>query len=124
MDKRGRKRGARHGWFWAALAAGGVAAAVTAVGRARPVPPDATPPAAAPAAPSAGAEAAPPPSSDYASRVVAYLANDQVVTREELGEYLIARRGAEKMDLFVNRKIIDKACRDAGVEVTAAEVDA
>src|SRR5689334_8146630 len=41
--------------------------------------------------------------------VVAYITSDNTlvpVTREELGEFLIARGGHEKLDLLVNKKII------------------
>src|SRR5262249_20294116 len=57
-------------------------------------------------------------------RVVAYLYNGVPVSREELGEYLIARCGAEKLDLLVNKRIIDRACRAANVDVTEAEINA
>src|SRR5262249_24335291 len=57
-------------------------------------------------------------------QVVATFNGNASVTREELGEYLIARYGADQLELLVNRRIIDQACRDKGVEVTAAEVEA
>jgi hypothetical protein len=60
---------------------------------------------------------------DYANRVVAYLYNDTVaVTREELGEYLIARFGAERLDFMVNRKIVEMECAAKGISVTDIEV--
>ncbi|MFM7151101.1 MAG: peptidylprolyl isomerase, partial [Gemmataceae bacterium] len=62
--------------------------------------------------------ATPPP-----SQVVAYLFNSQPVTREDLGEFLIARYGAEKLEFLVNRRIIDQACEAAGVKVSDADVD-
>ncbi len=61
--------------------------------------------------------------SDYSSRVVAYVFENTPITREELGEYLITRYGAERLDLLCNKKIIDSECRKAGIEVTAAEVE-
>lgn len=61
--------------------------------------------------------------SDYSSRVVAYVFENTPITREELGEYLIIRYGAERLDLLCNKKIIDSECRKAGIEVTAAEVE-
>jgi parvulin-like peptidyl-prolyl isomerase len=62
---------------------------------------------------------------DYANRVVAYLYNDAVaVTREELGEYLIARFGAERLDFLVNRKIVEMECAAKGIVVDDAEVKA
>lgn len=65
----------------------------------------------------------PAPSPDYAQRVVAYIYGNVPVTREELGEYLIARFGADKLELLVNKKIIEQACRAKGVEVTPAEIE-
>jgi parvulin-like peptidyl-prolyl isomerase len=62
--------------------------------------------------------------SDYTSRVVAYIHASQAITRQDLGEYLIARFGAERLGTFLNRRILDKACAEHGISVTAAEVDA
>ncbi len=121
MIDRDRKPGAWRTRVRAALAVGGLSAAVVAFG---PVLPPAAPAADAPKpqgpapAPAADAE------SEYVSRPVAFIGRDTVVTREELGEFLVMRRGAQKVDLLVNRRIIDQAAREAGVEVTAAEVDA
>jgi parvulin-like peptidyl-prolyl isomerase len=120
----------RRGWRRWALGTGGFGAvAVTAaLGWWR----TSTPPvaqAAPPAASRAQAPAPPPPgsaassSSDYHLRVVAYLA-ESPITRAELGEYLIARRGVAKLELLINKRIIEKACQENGVEVTGAEVEA
>src|SRR5947209_3819388 len=67
---------------------------------------------------------APESHSDYSRRIVAYIYGTIPITREDLGEYLIARYGADKLELLVNRKIIDRVCKEKGVEVTAAEVEA
>lgn len=64
------------------------------------------------------------PPSDYSQRVVAYIYGNVAITREDLGEYLIARQGTDKVELLVNKRIIEHACQQAGVEVTAAEVNA
>lgn len=64
------------------------------------------------------------PPSDYSRRVVAYIYGNIPITREELGEYLIARQGASKLDLLINKRIIEHACHQRGIEVTAAEVEA
>ena len=64
-----------------------------------------------------------PKSLQTSSRVVAYVYDNMPVTREELGEYLIARYGTERLDLLCNKKIIDNECRKVGIEVTAAEVE-
>src|SRR5262249_51260322 len=45
------------------------------------------------------------------------------VTREELGEFLIARYGAEKLNLLVNKRILLAACRERGVSCPEAELD-
>lgn len=114
---------AARAWGWMGLLLG--VAGLAAAGRALALPPlpglkkDAKPAAPAAAAPAAGATA-----SDYSQRVVAYINGDVRITREDLGEYLIAREGAEKLELLVNKKIIDLCCKEKGVEVTAAEVDA
>lgn len=77
------------------------------------------------AAPPAGSEppavpATPPP--EYSQRVVAYIYNSIPITREDLGEYLIARQGVDKIELLVNKKIIEHACQKRGIEVSDAEV--
>ena len=46
------------------------------------------------------------------------------VTREELGEFLIARGGYEKVDLVVNKKIIEIESAKRGITVTQVEVRA
>jgi hypothetical protein len=83
-------------------------------------------------APQPAAVAAPPappqqpaaPPSDYSQRVVAYVYNTVPITREDLGEYLIARQGSDKVELLVNKRIIEVACQKKGIDVTAAEVEA
>jgi PPIC-type PPIASE domain len=76
------------------------------------------------------AQAAPPtpqaPTPNEADkRFVAYIHGGKVpITREDLGEYLIARFGTEKIDLLVNKVIIETACKEKGIEVTEAEIDA
>lgn len=67
---------------------------------------------------------APPSNTDYGRRVVAYINGTTPITREDLGEYLIARGGAARLDNLINKKIIETACQQRGIEVTAAEVDA
>ncbi len=67
---------------------------------------------------------APAPNPEYSTRVVAYIYGNIPITREELGEYLIARFGTDKLGLMVNRRIIDLACQKRGIEVTAAEIEA
>lgn len=68
--------------------------------------------------------AAAPATTDYDKRVVAYLYGNVPVTREELGEFLIARGGMEKVELLVNRKIIEIEAYRRGVYATADEIGA
>jgi hypothetical protein len=67
---------------------------------------------------------APGSPSDYSQRVVAYIHGTVPITREELGEYLIARYGHDRLEVFVNRRIIEIACQKRGIDVTEAEVNA
>ena len=62
--------------------------------------------------------------SDYSTRPVAFLHGNETITREQLGEYLIARYGADKLPLLVNKLIIEEACKAKGIDVTPAEVEA
>jgi hypothetical protein len=68
--------------------------------------------------------AATAPASDYSQRVVAYIHGNIPITREDLGEFLIARQGASRIDLLVNRRIIEHACKQANITVTPEEVEA
>jgi hypothetical protein len=84
----------------------------------------ATPPPAAPTGTAPGVLPASVTSTpDYSSRVVGYIYESIPITREELGEYLITRFGAERLELLANKKIIEIECKKAGVEVTGAEVE-
>ena len=84
----------------------------------------AEPPGFAAAPQTSPAALSPAATSDYAKRVVAYIYGTEPITREELGEYLIARMGADRLNNLVNRRIIDRVCRQQGIEVTDAEVEA
>jgi len=64
-----------------------------------------------------------PFSKDYNRRVVAFLHQNTQVTREELGEYLIARFGAERLEFLINRKIVEMECQKHNIFVTDAEVE-
>ena len=64
------------------------------------------------------------PEDDASKRVVAYIYGDTPLTREQFGEYLIQRLGAERVRLFVNKMIIDRIAADKKIVVTHAEVDA
>jgi hypothetical protein len=71
-----------------------------------------------------GAPLAPESRTDYCRRVVAYIFDNVPITREDLGEYLIARYGVEKVQALVNHRIVDRACKARGIHITDAEVDA
>lgn len=62
------------------------------------------------------------PPSDYSRRVVAYLYDNEPITREQFGDYLIDRH-ADKLELLINKRIIDDACRQYNVEVTGGEIE-
>src|SRR5579862_9856762 len=59
-----------------------------------------------------------------AKRVVAYIYGDIPVTREEFGEYLIDLYVKDRIELFVNKKIIELECAKHRIDVTDAEIDA
>jgi len=61
---------------------------------------------------------------EYSRRVVGYVYDNIPVMREELGEYLIARFGKERLDFLINRKIVEMACKSQGIVITDAQVDA
>jgi hypothetical protein len=117
-----RKRAIRRWLGRSALAAGGLATALTALSSARQPAPSAAP--ATQTAPAAEAAASTPSDSDYITRPVAFIGRDTIITREELGEFLIVRRGPEKVDQLVDRHIFDSACAEAGIEVTGGEIEA
>src|SRR5579884_3302752 len=104
-----------------ALGGGAVAGAVW-LGRLATTPQaDAAPPspAGAPAAPAA--QAPTPPAAedptDYTQRAVADIYGSTRITREQLGEYLIARFGPDRVLNLVNKLIIERTCQDRGITV-------
>src|SRR5262245_35483491 len=60
---------------------------------------------------------------DYGQRVVAYIYGSVPITRQDLGEYLIERQGVDRLDLLINKKIIEHACAKQGIIVSPAEVE-
>jgi hypothetical protein len=57
------------------------------------------------------------------SPVVAYLYGTTIpITRQEFGEFLIARQ-MERLDYLVNKRIIEHECQKKGITVSAAEVE-
>lgn len=65
-----------------------------------------------------------PATVDATKRVVAYVYGTTAITREEFGEYLISLYGKERVELFVNKRIIEMACAKRGIDVTPHEIDA
>jgi hypothetical protein len=82
----------------------------------------------APAQPQAGPrpiQLQPLEGGDYDKRVVAYVTfggQQYPITRQELGEYLIERFGAQRLDFLINRKIIEVTCAQNGIQVSDAEI--
>ena len=68
--------------------------------------------------------AAQPAQSDYSRRAVAFVHGNRPISREELGEFLIARGGMDKLELLVNRMVIEVEARNLGITVTPEEVEA
>jgi parvulin-like peptidyl-prolyl isomerase len=122
MAARNMDRTTRRGWRrWVVV--GGCLALIAGAGywiRSSMLPrADARPPEAPVAAPSVAAQ----PPSDYSRRVVAYIYDTEPVSREAFGDYLIERH-ADKLELIINKRIIDDACRQYNVEISGAEIDA
>jgi len=63
------------------------------------------------------------PTAEYTGQVVAYVFGNVPITRQDLGEYLIARQGAEKLDLLVNKRILEIVCQRQGIECTPQEIE-
>ncbi len=55
-------------------------------------------------------------------RLVAVIHGNIPITREEFGEYLIARN-SDKLELLVNKRVIEHAARQRGIEITDQEVE-
>ena len=115
------------GLAFAGVAAAGYVFGITSDSAvAQPAPPGPLPPAIAPGAavrPGAPAPAAAPlPEPDR--RVVGYIYGNVPITREELGDFLIARGGYEKLELLANKKIIEIEAQHRGLTVTPVEIKA
>lgn len=52
------------------------------------------------------------------------IVNNQVITRQQLADECVARRGKEILDTLINRVLIEQALKSNKQEVTAAEIDA
>ena len=51
------------------------------------------------------------------------LVNGQVISRQQLADECVARKGKEILDLLINRTLIEQALRSKKLEITAAEID-
>ena len=71
-------------------------------------------------------EAPPDPRAAAAEAALRPVANlyggTQTVTAQELGEFLMARGGADKLDLLINRAIIERAAAKRNLSATDAEM--
>lgn len=69
------------------------------------------------------AAAANPYGDEYSGRVVAYIYGNVPITRQDLAEHLISRYGPERIEFLVNRMIVERACKQAGIFVTDNEIE-
>ena len=114
---RGRRERLVRGLAFAGVAAAGYAFGISGDrAAAQPQPPALLPPGTQPP------KTAPQPEPDR--RVTAYIYGNVPVTREELGEFLIARGGHEKLELLVNKRIIEVEAQRRQITVTPIEVQA
>lgn len=49
--------------------------------------------------------------------------NGESITREQLAEELIATHGRRQLELLINRRIIEQACKDRKIEVTRVDIE-
>ena len=54
---------------------------------------------------------------------VAVIFGDVPITRDELADHLLSRMTAKQLETYVNRRILEHACKKEGITVTQAEVD-
>jgi parvulin-like peptidyl-prolyl isomerase len=77
--------------------------------------------------PAGKAPAVLPPVTTDGGRTVATIAGPRgtiAITQEEFGKFLTDRGGAEKLELYVNKRIIETAAAEKGVSVTRQEMEA
>ena len=51
------------------------------------------------------------------------IVNNQVISRQQLADECVARRGKEILETLINRVLIEQALKSAKQEITAAEID-
>jgi hypothetical protein len=55
---------------------------------------------------------------------VAVIFGDERITRDELADHFLSRLLPGQLEGYINRRVLEHACRKAGITVTAEEVDA
>ena len=101
------------GWAWRAVVG---AVGLTGLGVVMAQPPAAKPPA-----------AFPPVAAPESTRTVATIntaAGKVAISQEEFGKFLTDRGGADKLELYVNKRIIETAAAEKGVTLTKQEMEA
>jgi RNA polymerase sigma factor (sigma-70 family) len=58
------------------------------------------------------------------SSPVAVIFGDVPITRADMGEHLLHRMRKEQLQAYVNRRILEHACRERGITVTEREIEA
>ena len=58
------------------------------------------------------------------NQAVALIYDTIPITREQYGEWLIARYGTKEIENLINRRIVERAVREKGIELLPIEVDA
>jgi hypothetical protein len=127
MALRGSGRLLARGLAFAGVAAAGYVFGITSDRLAAQPALPGTPPAPLPMGVAPGGAvrpAAPAPQPEPDRRVVGYIYGNVPIMREELGEFLIARGGHEKLELLCNKKIIETEAARRGITVTAVEIRA
>jgi parvulin-like peptidyl-prolyl isomerase len=54
---------------------------------------------------------------------VVAVVNGEEISYKALAEECIARKGAEILETMISRRLVDQACRERGVKITAPEID-
>ncbi len=101
------------GWAWRAVVG---AVGLTGLGVVMAQPPAAKPPA-----------ALPPVAASESTRTVATITTAGgvvAISQEEFGKFLTDRGGADKLELYVNKRIIEMAAAEKGVTLTKQEMEA
>jgi hypothetical protein len=70
-----------------------------------------------------GPAPAPAPAAAAGDKQIVALVNGVPITRAELADELIQRKGKTHLDALINRKVIEQACAKAGITVTEKDVE-